>query len=243
MTQDYRYFKQYRIDRARGIHRTTAAEPVRAHVQRLLAAGASVRGIAETAGVSATTVSRLNRNTEIATIRTDVATKLQAVTLDAIRGRANTAGFVPRIGAQRRVQALLAAGWRHEDLNRFLPASTRTELILSQRGGWITRATHDAVCAAYDQLAMRPGPSERTRRRAAARAYAPALAWDEDTIDDPAASPDRGAAVPRQVALTEDALELLAQGHARGQVAERLGITRSYLEQILSRERGQAGAA
>jgi len=34
-------------------------------------------------------------------------------------------------------------------------------------------------------------------RRAAARGWAPPLAWDDDTIDDPNATPDLGAETPR----------------------------------------------
>ncbi|WP_295694431.1 hypothetical protein, partial [Lapillicoccus sp.] len=44
----------------------------------------------------------------------------------------------------------------------------------------------------YDRLSMTPGPSPTARARAAARGYAPPLAWDDDTIDDPRALPDLG---------------------------------------------------
>jgi hypothetical protein len=186
VTTDHRYRKLYDLDRARGISRTLPADRVGEHVRQLLAAGATVRGIADAASVSPSVVSALSRHTK-AKVRRDVAGKLLAITMAEVRARRLATGFVPNLGARRRIQAI---GWRHEDISGYLAGTgTRTQMVLHQRGGWITRATHNAVRAAYDAVSMRHGPSSRTRERAGGLGYAPPLAWDDDGIDDPAAAP------------------------------------------------------
>jgi hypothetical protein len=70
----------------------------------------------------------------------------------------------------------------------------------------LLRTTADAITRVYDELSMtvpqddEAGRSpragrihDRQRRLAARRGWAPPLAWDDDTIDDPAATPATGA--------------------------------------------------
>jgi hypothetical protein len=140
-----------------------------------------------------------------------------AVTADSVIGRANGLGFVPKLGAVRRIQALLAVGHRHEDITAAMltanPAvGTRSQMVLHQRGIWIARDTRDAVCAAYDQLAMVPGLSGKTRRLAAKYGYAPPLAWDDDSLDDPNGQPHLGVADEQ---LDEVAVERIMAGTLR----------------------------
>ena len=49
------------------------------------------------------------------------------------------------------------------------------------------------VAAVYDELCMTPGPSKIAAAKARHMGFAPPLAWDETTIDDPTATP-RGVA-------------------------------------------------
>jgi hypothetical protein len=170
-----RYRKAYELDRARGVRRTLPAERPAAHVRQLLADGATVRGIADAAGVSAGVVSRLSRGAKDR-VRRDVADKLLAITMADVRARRLATGFVPNVGARRRIQALLAIGWRHEDITAYLAgAGTRTPMVLHQRGDLITprhprrgpRRLRRAVHAAR-ALAPDPRPSPRSRLRPAA---------------------------------------------------------------------------
>lgn len=187
---DPMYSKRWRLDRHRGITRLVDAAPARANVERLRDQGASMRAIAEVAGVAPSVVSRLSLHPG-PKLRRDVAARLTAVSMDAVRARANPAGFVPNLGARRRIRALLALGWRHTDITTYVSAvGTHSAMVLHQRGDWIARATHDAVVAAYDELGMRRGPSQRTRNRALAGGYAPPLAWDDNAIDEPDARPN-----------------------------------------------------
>lgn len=63
----------------------------------------------------------------------------------------------------------MAIGHRHDDITAAMLAAkpqvgTRSAMVLHQKGAWISRATRDAVCGAYEALAMTPGPPDKTRR-------------------------------------------------------------------------------
>ncbi len=121
-------------------------------------------------------------------------------------------------------------------------------------------AAAPAVAALYDQLWDQP-PPQRTRaqriaaaavRRAArARGWPPPLGWDDGTglhgIDNPAACPapgwrPDGTHGRPAAALAEDAAELACQGYTRAQAADRLGVTRSALDQAFRRARQHAAS-
>jgi hypothetical protein len=116
----------------------------------------------------------------------------------------------------------------------------------------------DDVAAAYDRLWDRPPPgataaqrraAAKTAARAARSGWAPPIAWDDDRIDLPGAGPEPGwrpgrTDRRRAVDITEDAAFVrehdgLRDASAR-QVAMRLGIEQSRLEQATSRARRYA---
>lgn len=226
------YYKRWRLDSSRGIRRLVDAGPVHAHLAQLVAAGWSYRAISEAAGVSATTAHVIARRGQ-ATVRRDVAARILRVRADQVLARrANPAGFVPAVGARRRIEALLALGWRHEDITATsgLPGARQSGVVLHQRGDWLAKATHDAILTAYAALSSRQGPSERTRRRALALGYAPPAAWDDDTaLDDPDAAPAEGwrpGQAPSRTGADLDEFErLTAAGEDPGRAAQRLGVT------------------
>ncbi len=187
-----RYRKQWQLDRESGRpSRLVPVGPVVAHLRVLMGAGWSKRGIAAVGGVSPTLVCRvlLGRS---ATMRRPVAERLLAIDAMAILGREDPEGFVPAIGARRRVRGLLALGLTHETMHD--RSGVTTAVLLHQAGEWISRAKHDKVLALYEDLSMTPGPSAATRARAATLGYAPPLAWDDDTIDSPDAQPSGAVA-------------------------------------------------
>lgn len=114
------------------------------------------------------------------------------------------------VGTRRRVQALAALGWRWQDI----AARTGTSYQSVQRLALLDQAVHVAtverIRAVYDQLSATPGPSELTRRRAAAKGWVPPLAWDDDTIDDPNALPNLGG--PSTDAIDPIAVDRAVQG-------------------------------
>ncbi|MFI8531760.1 hypothetical protein ACIGMX_16160 [Streptomyces aquilus] len=100
-------------------------------------------------------------------------------------------------GTVRRLQALVAAGWPvlyiAAELGMFPTAVSRL-----MRKRVVTLCTARRVAAVYDRLwavdpathGATPKGILRARNLAHAMRWAPAGAWDDDTIDDPAAFPD-----------------------------------------------------
>lgn len=233
------YHKQWRLDRLQGRARTVDPVPARTHIAQLVARGVTIRSIAEQAGCSPSSVHRLLAD-EYPKIRATTAARFLAVTFDGILNRDRSRGFVPAVGARRRIQALMTLGWRHEDITARLIAHgcrIASAVILHHAGQMIERRTADAVRAVYDDLWATAGPSDASRGRARRAGYAPPLAWDDDTIDDPAARPAgvEGGMQSRRARLVEDVTELVAQGATVPSAAERLGKDRRNLERTLRR--------
>lgn len=182
-----RYAKRWRHDRSHGLLRTTDARPVQMHLATLLGHGMSLRSIAGQAHLSAAAVSRLNRG-EQPRIRHATAAAILAVQPGiAERSYGRFGPFVPRVGTTRHIQALLAIGWTHVALTSV--CGHRTACLLHQQGRWVTRGTHDDIAAMYRRLCHRPGPSQRSRNRAARMGYLPPVCWDDIDLD---AEPDYG---------------------------------------------------
>lgn len=225
MSYDPRYAKRYRLDVSRGNDRSLVpTEKVRKHIAHLEAEGLSRRGIAETAGVSASVVTNVMQGGREG-LQRKTAGAILAVTREAVLERSRPRGFVPNVGARRRIRALLAIGWTHDLISEHanLPAK-KTALVLNQAGDWIARSTHDAIVRAYDALSMTPGPSTLNRKRAERVGYAPPLAWDEESIDDPAAAPD-GVGDATGAADLDEWLHLVRAGEDGDRAAHRLGVT------------------
>jgi transcriptional regulator with XRE-family HTH domain len=120
--------------------------------------------------------------------------------LAALAGRPYS---VPAIGTRRRLQALAAIGWTYEHLAERLGCKRSNVAQLAHKEmTWVRRDTALRVKALYDQLAMTPGPSAASARRAAAKGWLPPLAWDDDLIDLP--EPELRAECDRQAAAMTD---------------------------------------
>lgn len=176
------------------------AAPVRAHVLALKAVGVGDRRIEELSGVSRSTLQTLCRNRPGTDepLRTEVwrstANSILAISLEA-----DHRGYgvrIQSIGTLRRLRALQAIGWTQTEIARrigWTVANLNRYFITDP--DTINRGTAHKISCVFDQLQLIPGPSARARRHAKARGWAPPLAWDEDTIDDPAAKPDLGERV------------------------------------------------
>ena len=132
-------------------------------------------------------------------------------------------GMPDAIGTARRLQALAALGWPPSELARRTGVSRSTfEHIVK---GHIQRTSAGVVAAVsdlYEELSMTPGPSDHWRRMAADKGWTPPLAWDDDTIDDPDAKPDRGE--KRHADWGERFLELRELGYTDFDIAAKLKI-------------------
>lgn len=240
-----RYRKQWKIENSRGIKRIVDPGKARAHVQALVRGhGVSLRGIAEVAGVGPFIISDLNRDIKQG-INRDTERAILAVTAEAVLARPNGEGFVPNIGGRRRIQALMAMGWRHQDLTPMLGISTAN--IIHQQGDWFTKKKHDAIKNLYDRLWNQRGPATTLSiNRIKKAGYVPPLAWDDETIDDPHAVPNLGtkpsnreqppeAKFSKCDAVIEDVEFLLDEGLTWEALVGRLGMNADTLDRRLHR--------
>lgn len=144
--------------------------------------------------------------------------------------------MVDATGTRRRLRALVALGWPSTYLKTRIGAAH----IIFTDSAVVHPRTAARVRALYDELGGTLGPAPRSRTYAAAKGWPPPLAWDDDTIDDPAATPYVGP-VPSRAArgreqLVED-FEHTRPAH-RGLVtaaAMRLGMQPRSLARALHR--------
>lgn len=196
------------------------AEPVRAHVQAVLATGVGWKRVARVAKVHSSSVSRLlygrareggRREPPTKRMRPAIARALLAVPIPEMQQLPGGV-IVEGAGTARRLQALATVGWSIDRL-----ATTRDidrqSLDGALRGRPVLARTAQAVAAAYEELWNRaPIPADRfeqggitrTINRATRAGWLPPAAWDDDEIDDPAAQP----------ILVDDAEEDLVDEHA-----------------------------
>lgn len=190
------------LDRARGVPAFVPAAPARAHITYLRSRGMGERTIAQHAGVSVAVINGLafgRGGVARARIRPDIEAAIlgtrPALALDAC---------CDPTGTRRRLQALAYNGWPLSELGRRLGYTGRSAQV--RPGQWmafgVRRRTADRVAALYDRLWDSPPPratpyqraaATAVRNRARARGWAPPLAWDDDTIDDPATLPQHKA--------------------------------------------------
>lgn len=196
---------RYRANRSRAIAYGTwqpyvDAEPVREHMRVLNEFGIGWMRLADLADVPRGTVSKLlygdpKRNMGPSKrLLPKNANALLAIepTLDNLADRAFTDGT----GTRRRLQALVAAGWPQTRLADRIGVQNFNKMICGDQP--VRASTARAAIALYDELwrvdprdhGVRDHVAARTRRIAIEHRWAPVGAWDDDTIDDPAAFPD-----------------------------------------------------
>ena len=235
------------------------ATRAREHVQALRAAGIGWRRAAELAGVAPATVDKIlhggpGSRPQTRRLRPETEQKILAVRpgLDTMGARA----LVDAAGAQRRLQALVAAGHSQARLAERLgitPANFTTTMSEPR----MTAGTVRAVRALYDQMwDVAPDESthrariatSRARNYARARGWAVPAAWDEEELDAPDGKPAdgwqrSGRTTIRSADLVEDA-EFVRQAGGyelagNGEVAMRLGVPKDRLEKAYERTRAR----
>ena len=186
ITQNPRHWEiQYQLDRHRGIRRYRDTTQARDRIEWLIDQGFSCTAIAKAAGVDRGTVLDV-RSGKNRMITLKIEKKIMAVTPEDIYARPDRRGYVPAIGAVRRIQALITMGWRYKDLNA--RCGIRTEKI--GVGPWVSREYHEKIRKLYDELWNVQGPATKGNvTRALNKGWHRPMAWDDDTIDDPNAEP------------------------------------------------------
>lgn len=172
------------------------AEPVRAHVQAVLGAGLTRAQVAAAAPVNVKVVDNLldEPSRRIRPANAAALLSVQAPDIPPAGGVAITDPTRPR----RELQALVAGGWPMRYLGRRADLDLHTVIGIIYGRRQARAGTAHTIHALYGQLwdqtpaehRIRPHDIARSQRTAAKHHWAPALAWDDDTINDPDASPD-----------------------------------------------------
>lgn len=210
------------------------AQPVRDHLVRLFNDGAGWVQIALAASSSQSTITRIV-NSEQPDMRWTTACRLLAVRPADVTPPWRS---VPAAGSTRRLRALACLGHYRTTMAAESGVAQETlGALLGGRCAVTSAATAARIATAYDRLRTTADTSARMRNRARREGWHGPLAWDD--IDDPSAVPEADTTCegPRVDALGEDWAELEAQGYSREQAAERLGVTRSYLDTAIARYR------
>lgn len=184
--------QQYRaVMRRHKPSRFVPAGPVIEHVAKLRASGVGVRRICVASGVPVTTVNRLagfRCGKQPARVLKTTAEAVLAVGVRDSR-------WVDGTGTARRMRALIAIGHSRVQL------SERTGIHVSTINQWVRgerRVTRESAARArevYDRWwQVHPTGRGASHARGEARRHGwfSPLAWDDHTIDDPAAVPDTG---------------------------------------------------
>jgi hypothetical protein len=173
------------------------AEPVRRHVLNLQSAGVSIVRIAEHANISFAILSHLLYSRGSARPASQQIRLVNARRILSVRAEDVATGYVNPTGTHRRLQALMANGWPQLRLGPHASLHpVYINAVLKQTSVYGTTAAN--VAAAYDRLwnqdprqhGVSTGTWKKVRGIAHARGWAPPGAWDDDTIDDPAAHPE-----------------------------------------------------
>uniref|UniRef100_UPI003F495F2C hypothetical protein n=1 Tax=Nocardia suismassiliense TaxID=2077092 RepID=UPI003F495F2C len=171
-----------------------AAEPVRAHVLALNEAGVSRRQIPILAGVHPKAITTLLRGkrgrTPAVWVTKTTADRILALPIPADPIAVAAAhDLVPALGARRRLRALVAAGWPISHLTAELQMTGSNLGPLLQEQAMVTVRRHRQIVALFNRLQLQPGPSTRARTYAHKRRWPLPMQWDEEDLDDSAATP------------------------------------------------------
>ncbi|WP_347956115.1 hypothetical protein [Gordonia aichiensis] len=177
------------------VDQTVDAADVSDKIRSLRQTGMPLRLIAATAELSPSTVSGLLDGTIVA---------VSAATADRIADlpiptcwplEAPDSVLVDSTGTVRRLQGLAVLGWSCGALADRLGTSSRAlQPVVAGRIHHVKAQRARAVRDLYDELSMTVGGSARTVTVARKNGWVAPLAWDDDTIDDPAALPDTSTA-------------------------------------------------
>lgn len=229
-------------------HPFVDAAPVRDHVQAVRATGMSCAGIVRYTGVNFGTIDHLLYGKApyppAAKIRTENAQALLAYwpKLDDF----DDGAVIDGTGTRRRIQALAAAGWPSNAIHEHVNHITHKAVERLRACERVTARTARAVRDFYERVAgqaaenqgVTPWIATRTRTYATKNGYADAMAWDDDTIDDPQAQPELGRELnfhERAALRREEIIHLAWHGDTPEQILDRLNgeVSISTVRQIV----------
>ncbi|MGN2642474.1 hypothetical protein ACTD5D_41135 [Nocardia takedensis] len=233
-------------------------EAAREHVERLLAAGLGPTQLATLTGLAPGTIHNL-RQDDWHTVDAETETAILAVEIpEHPADVVDEHTFVPIIGAQRRIQALVAYGYPRSHLAAELginPASSAMGALAGKpnasngsTGEYIPAGRERAVRELFDRLQMVPGPSDRARNHGRRRGWPQPWEWDEDEIDRRDGRPASAQRTAKtdiedqaaERAERDAAITALLRTHSAAEVADVFGISSRQVERVSAKARRQA---
>lgn len=214
-------------------HGFVNAKPAQERLAALRATGMSWDTLSKLTGLSDTALRKLGSWTDQGTVCLDNHQRVMAVPVP--RGLVDGGGWVPVIGSQRRIRALMAIGYTQPHIAQECGLGTGRAVssVLNART-YLSARVAKGIADAFDRLHMTAGPSELIVKRARFWGWPLPLQWDEDTIDDPEAEPFQvdDSTAPYAELYTEMRDHL---GLSDAQIAAREGIKRQSLDRKLMR--------
>ena len=160
-------------------------------LHRMIAAGMTAPAIADATGVSENTASNW-----LAKIRTGKTFRLGPAACHLlVNAKTPTDGYVGTTGPRRMLQALARIGWSCDELTRRVREHGHTvggNTLHAVRTGKTERVRAwlaNDITELYRALQWTTGQSDQSIRIAIANNWASPLAWEDDTIHDPATRP------------------------------------------------------
>lgn len=215
------------------------ARPAHHHIRALRAAGVGLRRLQDLTGLARRTLFQVSRRDPGFITRT-TSESILSIPIPETPHDPIVADnrFIDPTGTIRRLQALAAIGYSARYLSRSCGHNdTYFGPMLAGKRTFITARLARKVDALFKTLQNTPGTNSRTRNEALRRGWPPPFAWDEETIDDPAAEPNFG----RDVRAPFLDRYRDARHHAgitdKDQLAAAIGITPDSLDRQLERYR------
>lgn len=200
------------------------ASHAREHLLILVDGGMPRAEVARRSGVNRLTLLRIIRG-DLTQVTPHTARAVLTVSPCGLAEQ--SAGRVDGTGTSRRLRALSAQGWPSGELARRLEVSQSHLRRLMDDGSGCFAATRARVIRLYEELWDVPAPKGRAstiaRNRARARGWAVSLAWDDDDLDDPYATPYPTQRQGRRDVIAEIE-ELLEFGENVHGVCRRMGL-------------------
>lgn len=229
---------RYRLRAYGRLPQTVGIEELVAHLAWLSSHGIGWEQVAGLSGLSRSTVSAIlypDHHRRGVTQR--VAASILAIlpTMD----NAADAALIDATGTQRRLGALMLQGHTITAIQLALGVTALGRVLTKDRvTARVARAVRDYYNHQWDiravpRTAHEAGISARTIARAEAEGHLPAMAWDDDQIDDPTRAPDRTVVRTSAAGVRinlEDIEFLAAQGATWVEVETRTGACRNSID-------------
>jgi hypothetical protein len=194
----------------------------------------SLLQISEATGISTCHIQRISSGA-VRTVLQSTAWAISRAKPEPMR----SASFRDSTGTRRRVQALACLGYSYAAQADLVETVTGRRVTNDAVSHWmtnpmVTHAVAEDVARVYEKYAMVPRDLDNTvARRSRKKGWAPPLAWDDDTIDDPKAKPDfgnvQGLELPDEAAI---AMAMSGQRHKIGRplnnAEKRIAIERAF---------------